>query len=182
MIIGLCGYARSGKDEFYRAVFSTYTKRLAFATRVKQEVQAFLDTHYPGEFDVINNDADKVFWRNLVVGWGDTCRKVDPNIWIDKLQADNAAVLKDNSFIKYVTDVRYLNEGQWVLDNNGILIYVDRADNYPDNIVEERTIGEIKSVLAGKYATIHNSGDDLLSYHAACRFLTNKLLQEKSVC
>ncbi len=75
MLIGLCGYARSGKDEFYRAVFSTYTKRLAFATRESKKCRLFLDTHYPGEFDVIINDADKVFWRNLLVDWGARAEK-----------------------------------------------------------------------------------------------------------
>jgi hypothetical protein len=182
MIIGLCGYARSGKDEFYKAVSGTYTRKLAFATRVKQEVQDFLNVHFPGKFDVINNDADKIFWRKLLVDWGDTCRKVDPNIWIDKLKADNASILPDNSIVKYITDVRYFNEAQWVLDNNGILIMIKRADVFADNDVEDETIGDIIARLKDKYFKIFNKGDDLDTYHAACRCFISDISQGKIIC
>ncbi len=182
MLIGLCGYARSGKDEFYKAVSGAYTRRLAFATRVKQEVQDFLNVHFPGKFDVINNDADKIFWRKLLVGWGDTCRKVDANIWIDKLKSDSADVLSNNSIIKYVTDVRYLNEAQWVLDNNGILIMIKRADVFADNDVEDETIGTIAARLRDKYFSIYNKGHDLETYHMACRCLMSNISQGVATC
>lgn len=176
MLVGLCGYARSGKDEFFKALNISNKLRLAFADCVKSEIQELLNTTHGNKFDIINNDADKVFWRQLLVDWGDGNRRVSNDIWIEKLCEANKCALADTGLVKVITDVRYLNEAEWLLNNNGLLIYVSRENNHAANETEAASIKAIKDKLHGKLIFLHNGYDNLNAYHESCRKLAAKFI------
>jgi len=170
MLIGIAGYAQTGKDEFYKAVQAIYPKvrRLSFGDAVKKDCQAFIDSKFPGMIDVINNTEHKKIWRKFLVGWGDCSRSTDKQTWIRRLVRDNLTALnrQDNDFI--LTDVRYLNEGEWtVYEKNGCLVRLHRDGVGPANDTEAATIAEIDGSDMPRF-DLYNDGRDVKAYHAQC--------------
>ena len=78
-IIGICGYARSGKDEAAKALIETGWTRLAFADELKLELCRTFGMSK--EFLEQNKEA----WRPLLVEWGRGRRRIYPAYWIEKL-------------------------------------------------------------------------------------------------
>lgn len=140
MIIGLCGYAQVGKDTA-AAGLENFT-RLAFADALKREVQTMLvEAGMPVD---LTDDAAKVEWRPLLVLWGRKRREQDPAYWIKRLIVRAAFLklsLRGDDIV--LTDVRYLNEAQWVVDHGGRGVYIDRPGFGPANEEEGRSIPEV---------------------------------------
>jgi hypothetical protein len=154
MIIGLSGFARVGKDEMCRICLAhakafgfEVSYRHSFADALKKECQLFLDMTFPGKYDVINNTADKVFWRDLLVTWGERCRAIDPDYWIKRLLENptGAKLLSDDpKTLHVITDARYPNEAAWIKDDlGGQVVRLSRTGFGPANSVEEKSIKEI---------------------------------------
>jgi len=165
MLIGLCGFAQSGKDEFAHALARLNYKRVAFADEVKKDCQAFIDNKFPGQFDVINNVAHKKAWRKFLVGWGDNARVTDEDYWIRRMVRANLTDMNRPELNILVTDVRYLNEATWVVkEKNGLLIRVHRYETFPANETERDTIAEIDKSNLLRH-DFYNDGDNLAIYH-----------------
>ena len=172
MLIGLCGYARCGKDSVADCMKGF--KKLAFATALKREVQRMLDVSSEKGGSVVD-DKDKAKYRPMLVAWGQIKRNIKPDYWIRKLATTYNRVCAEDIVI---TDVRYKNEIDWIHQMNGIVIMIARPGVGPANDEERRSFGEI---LAGDKTgidyTIVNDGS-LADLKLKTKALINKFLKE----
>jgi hypothetical protein len=143
MIIGLSGFAGSGKDSFYKIskeLLSLNFKidRCAFADILKSECDEFLIQNV-GISSFTENREEKEIIRPFLVTYGTHVkRKINPMCWIDKLEAImDPSDLTSKTKLRFITDVRYENEAQWVLDKKGFLISIDRDGVGPANSEEK---------------------------------------------
>ena len=150
-IIGICGYARSGKDTFYNRSSlhlesqNLESVRYAFADALKEELDGLL-TEYIGISAFSEKTEEKDIIRPLLVTYGtELRRKLNPNCWIEKIKD---RVLLDAQQDKYVfiTDVRFENEAQWIKSQGGKMVYIEREGVKPANGEEHR-----QNVLMKKY-------------------------------
>jgi len=112
MIIGLCGYAQVGKDTCARHL-QGFTW-VAFADALKKDADKMLwaigiEPHW-------DYPAFKERWRPLLVALGAGRRSEAPNYWIFRLVREIGERGIDWSSDIAITDVRYANEAQWILD------------------------------------------------------------------
>lgn len=156
-IIGFAGYARAGKDtcaDFVKEMFPKVYSRSAFANRLKYECSLMLSMvsdDFPNLFD----DEDKVKYRDFLVFWGRYRRKMQPDYWIEHLEDENHN--KVNS-MTIISDVRYLNEIDWINKNGGIVIYVSRPNVGPANEEEENSFGKILRTYRFQHFLLNNGG------------------------
>ena len=169
MILALSGYARVGKDAFYTAVSGEYPEavRLSFADELKKDCQIFLDMKFPGQYDVINNVKDKIFWRDLLIAWGQRCRALDAAYWIKALEEANKEVLQDKSKIKIITDCRFQNEIEWAKSLGGRVIRINRKGYTPNNPTEEKSFKEIDEKKSYDLELVNNT-DCVEDYNTLC--------------
>lgn len=134
-MIGISGYARSGKDTFgesLQRVFLTYgikSKTYALATQLKVDI----DFLTKGDFAIsafTKDDEEKKIIRPLLVGYGESWRKANPDHWIEILDSN-----LEPRTLPIITDIRYENEANYVLENQGFLLNLSRS--LPDgNLVQ----------------------------------------------
>lgn len=139
-IIGLSGYAMSGKDTVGKFLAELGYERVAFADKVRLMVYR-TDPEARRLIDLIGQDKSDVqakineakyqstYVREALQLMGQYAREIlDPNIWI------HAALDNLDPTGKYcVTDVRYRNEVQTIEARGGICVRVDRAGVGPIN-------------------------------------------------
>jgi hypothetical protein len=123
-LIALAGYATVGKDAICE---SLGFQRCAFADALKADLPPLLSKLPPHE---------KYQIRPLLVEYGRTARRLDPDYWVKRL------IIPKHGDVCCV-DVRYANECRYIQGLGGIIIRVHRAGVGPANEEEERTIGEI---------------------------------------
>lgn len=142
MIIGIAGYAQTGKDTFGQFLLEQLPgyRRMAFADPLKEMLRGVKEA----------TGANKEEMRPLYVELGKLGRKIDPYFWIKKLneQCDSDDIV--------ITDVRYANEAKWVLFNGGSLFYMKRSGFEPANDEERQSIGELLSLY--KLYMVYNNG------------------------
>lgn len=152
-LVGLCGYARAGKDT--AAANMPGWQRMAFADALKEDLQPLLKSQL--HIDPISADAEqKAIIRPLLVEWGRTARRVVPDFWIKRLWRRLPA---DGDVV--ISDVRYLNEARAVLEAGGIVVYVERSGIGPANIEEESSIRELRYALQPQIVENNGSPEDL---------------------
>lgn len=146
-LIGLTGFARTGKDTFQaRSAFilnkinsNFISHRFAFADALKEECDDFL-TKNMGISAFTDYTPDKEIIRPFLVTYGTHLRrKMDENCWIKKVQPliDKIQKKKDKVNFIFITDVRFKNEAEWIKNSEGILINIKREGFPPANIEEE---------------------------------------------
>ena len=123
IVIGLVGKAGSGKDTVFNLlkemVPDKEVVRLAFGDEVKKEVA---DRH---QIPVELVEEQKEVFRIILQKWGtEYRRKQNERYWIDKIKTQ-VSFLRDNVDVVVLTDVRFLNEVDYVKDEcNGFIIKV----------------------------------------------------------
>lgn len=153
MIIGLAGYARSGKDTAAEALVAAGWKRVAFADTLREFLYRLnpLVTWLkePGMFypavlvedrrlqDVIDeygwDGYKQTYWgdeiRQLLQRLGTECGRelISDTIWID------AALGKSEFDNVCITDCRFPNEAQAIKDRGGIVVRIERPGVGPAN-------------------------------------------------
>jgi len=137
MILGICGYARVGKDTLCERLENFH--RLAFADALKMQVTQMLKA---AGIEADLWGADKEEWRDLLVFWGRKMRARDKDYWIKQLYLRHAAALLEDRVC--ITDCRYLNECRWITDKGGLIIGIGRPGYGPANEEEAMTIREIR--------------------------------------
>lgn len=154
-IIGVTGFARSGKDTFFQESSKILSKakcyRYAFADALKDESDDFLKRNV-GISAFTENNQDKELIRPFLVTYGTHLRrKLNPNCWIEKVEKliDDNHQDSNNNFI-FITDVRFENEAQWVKSIGGIITKVTR-----DNVKAANEDEHIQSALIEKYVDLH---------------------------
>lgn len=137
-IIAIAGNARTGKDTLGNNFVKILgdqgikAKTFSFANELKESVNRFLiDKTGISAFTEV--EEEKVLIRPFLVCWGtDVMRKIDPNIWVDKL---NDNLLSDH--INIITDLRFTNELDWVKQKGGMSLLIKRDGIEPANDYEK---------------------------------------------
>ena len=91
MIIGISGYARTGKDTFgisLQRILKTYKincELIAFANVLKEDLDGFLlDKFNISAFT--KKDEEKFLIRPMLVAYGESKRNQSPNYWIEQIE------------------------------------------------------------------------------------------------
>ena len=147
-LIGLYGKARSGKDTVASFLTDTYKNhyQIAFADPLKVAAsEAFgipLDHFHQGEIKELTNPLWEVSPRQIAQFFGtemfrETISKLIPNIgsdfWIKRLaiRLNNEYVPEDqgeydSNDTMVISDVRFQNEYDWIIENGGSIIHLTR--------------------------------------------------------
>jgi hypothetical protein len=151
-LIGISGFARSGKDTFYECCTKVLTdsknsaKRYSFADALKEELDDLL-LKYTGISAFATKDSEKEIIRPLLVTYGtEIRRKLNPNCWIEKINFAVDYNLQNNDYV-FITDVRFLNEAEWVKSKGGILINMNREGIGPANNDESTQYELFKNLI-----------------------------------
>lgn len=151
-LIGVSGFARSGKDTFFersKLLLEERGKkavRVAFADALKSECDELL-SKYTNLSAFTEEDSEKEIVRPLLVTYGTQIRrKLNENCWIEKVQPQVIDYLKSDYYV-FVTDVRFKNEAQWITMNGGILVNVARENIQPANHEERRQLHLMKGLI-----------------------------------
>jgi hypothetical protein len=163
-VIGVGGFARSGKDTFVNVAKKILTQngysahRIAFADALKDEVQSMLRNHRFTASVFIDDTEVKKIMRSLLVWWG--CQRriesEDGLYWVDIVhrqleQVQRLAETMDvadvavDKIVYLVSDVRFPNEAKWVHEAwNGWFVHVkkyslcyENVQMYDDGTVEQ---------------------------------------------
>jgi hypothetical protein len=138
MILGLCGFAGSGKDEFAKLLVQHENfQRMAFADIMRECLYALnpiVHATEDGHFFKVQTIVDSVGWdvakrdfpdiRTLLQKFGTECGRniLGENIWVDAL------FNKYKSGNLVISDVRFPNEAQKIWDLNGKIIRIVRPN------------------------------------------------------
>lgn len=134
-LIGLSGFAQVGKDT--AALYMPGYQRFAFADPLKQDLTPLLEMIGCD----LSNPEHKAMARPLLVEWGRTARRFQPDFWIERTMAQ---VLKSNAEHVAITDVRYCNEVDEILANGGAVIRIERPGHGPANEEERMSFALIE--------------------------------------
>lgn len=136
-ILGVSGYARSGKDTFAKYARELLLEkdialvRFAFADKLKANINQFL-VQKLGISANTRNDFEKKIIRPLLVGYGESARLLDKDYWINELRESMTAVIGEKldgkQIVPVITDVRYLNELSFIKELGGKVITVRQPD------------------------------------------------------
>ncbi|KPC89283.1 hypothetical protein ADL35_02250 [Streptomyces sp. NRRL WC-3753] len=175
LLVGLAGFARSGKDAAAQTLIEGGWRRDAFADRLKTFLyrQNPLVTTFP--------DAPPVRLANLVnaIGWDEAKERypevrrllhatgtdagratLGENVWIDALFND----YEPEREALVVSDVRFPNEARAVQGRGGVVIWIDRPGVGPARDEHGRPYSSEVALANWKFdATLSNDGtlDDL---------------------
>tara|TARA_B100002019_G_scaffold86192_1_gene74687 strand:- start:6268 stop:6915 length:648 start_codon:yes stop_codon:yes gene_type:complete len=151
-LIGVSGFARSGKDTFFersKLLLEKHGKkavRVAFADALKSECDELL-SKYTNLSAFTEEDSEKEIVRPLLVTYGTQIRrKLNENCWIEKVQPQVIEYLKSDYYV-FVTDVRFKNEAKWINMNGGILVNISREGIKPANHEEHRQLHLMKGMI-----------------------------------
>ena len=141
LIFGIAGVARCGKDTLGKHLINKLNKsgfpalNISFATELKKDLDPFLKEKL-NISAFTDNTSEKDIIRPMLVCWGtDTCRKIDPDFWIKKIEKQVKSSI-NNKIIVVITDVRYENEAKWIKENGGFVIHLSRMGQKPSNFQE----------------------------------------------
>ena len=135
-VYGISGYAGAGKDTFCTALGNTIKNkeggrvvRSAFADNLKKNINHFLIKNI-GASAFTQDSEQKEVIRPLLVCYGETMRKADPDYWVNQVfdvinSYKNRLAGTDQNFTFIIPDVRYKNEAEAVLESGGFLIHLD---------------------------------------------------------
>ena len=139
-LIGIAGFARSGKDSLAQ-ILSTlldHCKITSFAYYLKKDIDSFLQSRL-NISAFTENPKEKEIIRPLLVCWGTKVirDKIDKEYWIRKMH--NVRVIHRSQGIKtIIPDVRFENEVKWIHSLGGTTIYIEREGVGPINDDEEK--------------------------------------------
>ena len=119
IVIGVGGYARSGKDTFVKIARKILKEhgyssiKLAFADTLKDEIDGFLKSNY-NISAWTNDDDEKMVIRPFLVAHGCGKRVITSGkYWIEKLDQLIEGI-HFNEDVIFVSDCRFPNEVDWV--------------------------------------------------------------------
>lgn len=185
MIVGITGYARSGKDTLAKSLKLRHGfQRIAFADKLKELALGtnpiiYWDTYY--EFPVsLSSLVASLGWdrakehlevRQYLQRLGDHCRNVfGDDVWIRATLPKLHALQDAGHHIAY-TDVRYPNEADFIRSKGGLIIKVVRPGVQPaNNHVTEKNVDLIQEDVL-----LHNDGSKTDLGRSASEYLSQYL-------
>lgn len=171
-LIGLCGYARAGKDSVGHVLAGVHGfERLAFADKLRElawEVNAIIEptnkVTYREAIERHGYEGAKTLYptalREYLVGLGAGARKVlGGAVWLDA--ALPASGIHGRRVV--VTDVRYKNEADRIHELGGEVWWIDRKGIQAANQEEYKTIFQIReSGAIDRVLKNHGSAGDII--------------------
>lgn len=180
MIIGLCGYAGSGKDEFASFLIKRFARdnlqnayRVAFADKVKENLKQFLVDEFSINIETCGRE-DKEVLRPILVAYAEAKRAIDSEFWI------SAAMPKIKKHIDcgesvVITDVRYINEARFLKEElNSIIVYIGRKSISAANVSELKSVSEV--IPIADFEIIFDDYDSEAEMFSAFDKFANKIL------
>ena len=186
VIIGISGYATSGKDTF-AAIAKNYTDKhpakegfiYNFASELKIIADSIIRPHLG--IDCLHPSADeKRRIRKILVGIGQGFRDIDEFFWVRKVKEKiEDAIFKKTisprhfkkSFF-FIPDCRNYNECSWIHSHkNGFVISITRNGVIAPNDHEAETIPNIASEFADfniKWPNISSNDESYLTNPILC--------------
>lgn len=181
--IGLVGRARVGKDTSGANISSSILKQYnikytlcAMAERLKAGCNTFMSEELVKDeyYEDLETTAGKMY---QVVG--ESLRTgLHPKFWINMLKR----YIKKNK-LKYciVTDIRLINEAQWITDNGGVLIRIENQNISTTGTMKDgrdtKHISETESDLIKTDLIIHN--DTTLEHlYYECEILCDDIVEK----
>jgi hypothetical protein len=129
MLIGLAGYAGSGKTSVAEAIARINKYPIAsFAAALKAKIDPLFPPKTP-----------KAVKRPTYVEYGRAMRSIDPQHWIKELAS--TFLLSEPSAI--IDDVRYANEVAWIKSRGGVVFLIHREGVGPANEEETASFTEM---------------------------------------
>lgn len=152
-LAGLIGQAGSGKDLVASHLRMVDYQRFGFADQVRKEIWEAYGLHrsFPKGAPVDLSSA-KHIWekplptptRKLLQWWGtEYRRREDSRYWIKKLQPIVEDLLLRGGLI-VISDVRFLNEAEWIRELNGEIWFVNRRGLTEDSHQSEQEYKQIR--------------------------------------
>lgn len=140
-LLGISGYARSGKDTFVQFAQkilkenSIMAPRVAFADELKKNLNTFLMNNM-GISAFTRDDNQKKIIRPMLIGYGHGMRQLNPDHWIETIRPNILGAISttvnigehNNYIFPIISDVRYVNEAKFVQEMGGKVIVVSRKE------------------------------------------------------
>jgi hypothetical protein len=187
MIVGISGKARSGKDTFAGMLSTVLNKEayppyvmMGFANELKLRCQAAFDLSYEQLWGEDKEVPDKRypkpdgsgFWtaREIMQNYGAFYRTIDNEFWIKNLYK----VIEQKEYTNVViTDARYINEADFIIDRGGYVIRVERENKDDVHNMEHPSEIELDDYNRFDFTVVNNWGLEELAEAAkdVARFL-----------
>lgn len=159
-IIGFAGKKRSGKDTAFEALEGLGAKRYAFADMLKETCIMLFGVTEEQMYGEERETLSEILWENipdnikekysigsdkkymtareiLQIFGTEICRRMfDGEIWV---KSTFRQIEKDNPELAVITDVRFPNEANAILEKNGGIFKVMRPDQVYDDEHESET-------------------------------------------
>lgn len=162
-IISISGNARCGKDTMGKNFSSALSemgikaKTVSFANELKESVNSFL-LEQTGISAFTEDDEEKKIIRPFLVCWGtDVMRRIDDDTWINRLEKNLC-----NKSVNIITDLRFINELNWVKSNNGFSIMLEREGIEPANDYEKSNNHQISKEVDLNFSVGNFKDNELL--------------------
>ena len=144
-LIGLVGFARTGKNSFADFLIENINKNsaptctfkpISFAYALRQELDDFLIDKL-GVSAFTEDPKEKEIVRPLLICWGTQIirEQIDADYWIKSIQK-TIEMNRKNNISSIITDVRFENEVLWLKEMGGISIFIEREEVGPKNADE----------------------------------------------
>lgn len=148
-IIGIAGNARSGKDTVGTLIKGVYEKQghkvalVSFAAALRDEINDFC-LEKLGISSYTTDDEEKKIIRPLLVCWGTEIRRaIDDNYWIKALDQ----TMNDDETLYIITDLRFINEYDFIKGHSGTTLYLERGTIFPANHYERTNNALLKNLV-----------------------------------
>lgn len=148
-IIGIAGNARSGKDTVGGLLKDIFEKKgqkvcvVSFAQKLREEVDQFCVDKL-GISAFTTNDEEKKIIRPFLVCWGTEIRRAtNDNYWIEALEQS----MNDDETLYIITDMRFINEYDFIKGHSGSTIYLERGTIFPANHYERTNNALLKNLV-----------------------------------
>ena len=170
-LIGLTGYKQSGKDtaakNFERLLprYNCPIHILHFAAQIKLDVAAAIG-QTP---EWIEENKKNPVIRHLLQWYGNDYAKSEwgSDVWLQKL-IDSVVRIKEPAIV-IIPDVRFTIEADWIKQNNGVIIRVERAGQQnTDTHSSETELDKIHPDWR-----LHNNGSNSRAYELECRWMVD---------
>jgi len=160
-LIGLTGYAGTGKDTVRAALQKHGFEGFAFADPLRNMLREMLRSSGVSEhwmdWRECKEEPMPVFgasYRQMMQTLGDWGKSISDDHWLKSATAHMAQLKKQKAIAFVVSDVRFANEAAWVRHHGGVIWRVHRDAAQPvREHVSESGVDDIAPDL-----TVHNNG------------------------
>lgn len=160
-LIGLTGYAGTGKDTVRTVLQKHGFEGFAFADPMRNMIRELLQTSGVGEHWMDWRECKEepmpvfgVSYRHQMQTLGDWGRSFSEDFWLKNATAYMEKLKKQKASAFVVSDVRFANEAAWVRHHGGVIWRVHRDAAQPvREHVSESGVDDIRPDL-----TVHNNG------------------------